>query len=56
MLIRGGENVYPLEIENVLYEHPKVKDVQVSGKKKFDLGPNDQVVQVFCIFRYLSID
>ena len=30
MLIRGGENIYPLEIEQILYEHPKVKDIQVS--------------------------
>lgn len=29
LIIRGGENVYPLEIEQVLYKHPKVKDVQV---------------------------
>ena len=29
MIIRGGENIYPLEIEQVLYTHPKVKDVQV---------------------------
>ena len=30
LIIRGGENVYPLEIEQVLYTHPQVKDVQVS--------------------------
>ena len=30
MIIRGGENVYPTEIEQVLYKHPAVKDVQVS--------------------------
>lgn len=29
MIIRGGENVYPTEIENCLYKHPKVQDVQV---------------------------
>ena len=29
MIIRGGENVYPLEIEQILYKHPDVKDVQV---------------------------
>ena len=29
MIIRGGENVYPTEIEQVIYKHPKVKDVQV---------------------------
>ena len=31
MLIRGGENVYPREIEEFLYRHPKVQDVQVFG-------------------------
>ncbi|WP_340640693.1 AMP-binding protein [Bacillus atrophaeus] len=31
MLIRGGENIYPREIEELLYQHPKVLDVQVVG-------------------------
>lgn len=31
MIIRGGENIYPKEIEELLYRHPKVKDVQVIG-------------------------
>ena len=31
MIIRGGENVYPREIEEFLYGHPKVQDVQVFG-------------------------
>jgi fatty-acyl-CoA synthase len=31
MVIRGGENVYPREIEEFLYRHPKVQDVQVFG-------------------------
>jgi fatty-acyl-CoA synthase len=31
MVIRGGENVYPREIEEFLYAHPKIKDVQVIG-------------------------
>ena len=29
IIIRGGENINPLEIEQMLYSHPKVKDVQV---------------------------
>lgn len=29
MIIRGGENVYPREVEEFLYTHPKVRDVQV---------------------------
>ncbi len=31
MVIRGGENIYPREIEEFLYKHPKVADVQVIG-------------------------
>lgn len=31
MIIRGGENIYPREIEEFLYSHPKVRDVQVIG-------------------------
>jgi len=31
MIIRGGENVYPREVEEFLYTHPKVADVQVIG-------------------------
>jgi len=31
MIIRGGENVYPREIEEYLYTHPAVNDVQVIG-------------------------
>ena len=31
MIIRGGENVYPREIEEFLYTNPKIKDVQIIG-------------------------
>ncbi len=31
MIIRGGENIYPREIEEFLYKHPKIADVQVIG-------------------------
>jgi fatty-acyl-CoA synthase len=31
MIIRGGENIYPAEIENFLFTHPKVGDVAVVG-------------------------
>jgi long-chain acyl-CoA synthetase len=31
MLIRGGENVYCIEVENALYEHPAVMDAAVVG-------------------------
>jgi fatty-acyl-CoA synthase len=38
MVIRGGENVYPVEIEQILYQHQKVKDVQVIGVPDARLG------------------
>ena len=31
MIIRGGENIYPKEIEEFIYTHPAVRDVQVIG-------------------------
>jgi fatty-acyl-CoA synthase len=31
MVIRGGENIYPREVEEFLYRHPKVRDVQCVG-------------------------
>jgi len=31
MIITGGENVYPTEVENVLYRHPAVKEAAVIG-------------------------
>ncbi len=38
MVIRGGENVYPRELEELLYTHPKVRDVQVFGVPDPRLG------------------
>jgi fatty-acyl-CoA synthase len=38
MLIRGGENVYPREVEEFLMRHPKVQDVQVFGVPDPRLG------------------
>ena len=29
LIIRGGENIYPAEVEQFLYTHPKIEDVQV---------------------------
>lgn len=40
MVIRGGENVYPLEIENVLTAHPAVAAVAVVGVPDARLGEN----------------
>ncbi|XP_068605943.1 medium-chain acyl-CoA ligase ACSF2, mitochondrial-like [Brachionichthys hirsutus] len=38
MIIRGGENIYPAEIEEFLLTHSKVQEVQVIGVKDFRLG------------------
>ena len=38
MIIRGGENVYPREIEEFLYGHPAIKDVQVVGVPDLKYG------------------
>ena len=38
MIIRGGENIYPKEIEEFIYRHPKVEDVQVIGIPDKKLG------------------
>ena len=38
MIIRGGENVYPREVEEFLYGHPAVADVQVVGIPDERLG------------------
>ena len=38
MLIRGGENIYCIEVENVLYEHPAVMDAAIVGVPHRTLG------------------
>ncbi len=38
MIIRGGENIYPREIEEFLYTHPQVRDVQVVGVPSIKYG------------------
>jgi len=42
MVIRGGENLYPREIEEFLYRHPKIADVQVVGV------PDDRFGEELC--------
>lgn len=42
MIIRGGENIYPREIEEFLYTHPRIADVQVVGL------PDEKVVEEVC--------
>jgi fatty-acyl-CoA synthase len=42
MIIRGGENIYPREIEEFLYTHPAIADVQVVGL------PDEKLVEEVC--------
>jgi fatty-acyl-CoA synthase len=42
MVIRGGENVYPREVEEFLYTHPDIEDVQVIGV------PDDRYGEAIC--------
>lgn len=48
MIIRGGENIYPREIEELLYTNPKVSDVQVVGVPSKQLG---EEVMAFIILK-----
>ena len=38
MIIRGGENIYPREVEEYLYKHPKIEEVQVVGVPDIKFG------------------
>lgn len=48
MIIRGGENIYPKEIEEFLYTLPEIKDVQVIGVPSEQYG---EEVMAVCIFK-----
>ena len=42
MILRGGENIYPLEIENFLFTHPDIAQAQIFGI------PDDKYGEVVC--------
>ena len=46
MIVRGGFNIYPVEVENVLYEHPAVAQCAVVGKSHPILGEDVMAVVV----------
>lgn len=48
MIIRGGENIYPREVEEFLYTHPVVRDVQIFGI------PDDKFGEVVCAWIQLK--
>eukprot|EP00112_Aurelia_sp_Birch-Aquarium-sp1_P010234 Seg2195.4 transcript_id=Seg2195.4/GoldUCD/mRNA.D3Y31 product="Acyl-CoA synthetase family member 2 mitochondrial" protein_id=Seg2195.4/GoldUCD/D3Y31 len=50
VVIRGGENIYPTEIEQFLYKHPKVQDIQVIGV------PDERMGEELCAWIKLRKD
>ena len=54
MIIRGGENIYPREIEEFLYTHPKISDVQVYGVPDKKYG--EQVMAAIILKSGLQMD
>jgi fatty-acyl-CoA synthase len=54
MIIRGGENIYPREIEEFLYRHPKVLDVAVVGL--FDQWYGEEVCAVIRLREGVTAD
>jgi fatty-acyl-CoA synthase len=48
MVIRGGENIYPREIEDFLYTHPKISEAQVFGV------PNEKLGEEVCVWIQLK--
>jgi len=48
MIIRGGENIYPREIEEFLYTHPAIADVQVIGV------PDERYGEIVCAWVVLK--
>lgn len=56
MIIRGGENIYPKEIEDFIYTHPKVKDVQVIGVPDKQYGEEIMACVVLKDGQTLTVD
>ena len=56
MIIRGGENIYPIEIENRLDEHPDVLEVAVIGVDHRTLGQEVKAVVVPRDGRVVDVD
>jgi acyl-CoA synthetase (AMP-forming)/AMP-acid ligase II len=46
LILRGGENIYPIEIEHRLVEHPEIDDAAVIGVDHDELGQEVKVVVV----------
>uniref|UniRef100_A0A915AER6 Medium-chain acyl-CoA ligase ACSF2, mitochondrial n=1 Tax=Parascaris univalens TaxID=6257 RepID=A0A915AER6_PARUN len=48
LIVRGGENIYPTEVEQYLFRHPKIEDVQIVGV------PDERYGEVVCAWIRLS--
>jgi acyl-CoA synthetase (AMP-forming)/AMP-acid ligase II len=56
LIIRGGENIYPIEIENRLEEHPDIAEVAVFGVEHEELGQEVKAIVVAVEGRTLDTD
>ncbi len=56
MIIRGGYNVYPREIEEALYEHPAVAEVAVVGMPHAELGEEVGAAVAFRVGESATVD
>ncbi|OPY85079.1 MAG: Long-chain-fatty-acid--CoA ligase [Smithella sp. PtaU1.Bin162] len=54
MIIRGGENIYPIEIENVLYAHPDILEAAIAGVPDRIMG--EEVKAVIVLKEGVSMD
>jgi acyl-CoA synthetase (AMP-forming)/AMP-acid ligase II len=48
MIITGGENVFSIEVENILYSHPSVLEAAVIGVPDLEWG---EIVKAFIVFK-----
>jgi acyl-CoA synthetase (AMP-forming)/AMP-acid ligase II len=56
MIISGGENVFPREIEDLLADHPAIEEVAVVGVEDADFGQRLRAFVVLCVGEELSED
>ena len=56
MIVRGGENVYPAEIENVLFEHPAILEAAVIGIPHEVLGEDEKAFVVLKEGHHVTAD
>ena len=52
MVIRGGENIYPREVEEFLHTHPAIREAQVFGVADPRLG--EELCAITCKHKHIS--